>query len=353
MLLLRDINKGIPLTMQFIKDIFPLVDSELARWNEHLADCPDPQLKKQGLLSIAHKRFHALGGSFYALYSREYQHELVRFITALQTISDYLDNLCDRVGIYDEKTFRTLHYAMLDAVCPKASIRDYYRYYPHTHDGGYLETLVKCCQDALENIPAYPLVQGEVVRFVKLYCDLQVYKHVAEEMRVSLLKSWFEGENRTPGLLWWEFAAACGSTLGVFSLTAAACQNLDPTEARCLKRGYFPWICGLHILLDYYIDQEEDAREGDLNFVSFYNSRERTLRRLHFFLEKSRLAAKKLPRHPFHQTAVHGLLAMYLSDEKVVRQGLQSQAKILVSSGGFQARALYRLCGWLRKKYVL
>lgn len=33
-----------------------------------------------------------------------------------------------------------------------------------------------------------------------------------------------------------------------------------------IKAGYFPYIQGLHILLDYLIDQEEDKAGGDLNF---------------------------------------------------------------------------------------
>lgn len=40
----------------------------------------------------------------------------VKFIVAFQTISDYLDNLCDRVEVNDEQAFRQLHLAITDAL---------------------------------------------------------------------------------------------------------------------------------------------------------------------------------------------------------------------------------------------
>jgi len=43
-------------------------------------------------------------------------------------------------------------------------------------------------------------------------------------------------------------------------------QNLSD-ELTQVKNSYFPWVQGLHILLDYLIDQEEDRINGDLNFV--------------------------------------------------------------------------------------
>lgn len=39
-----------------------------------------------------------------------------------------------------------------------------------------------------------------------------------------------------------------------------------------VKNSYLPWVQGLHILLDYSIDREEDSIGGDLNFCNYYNS---------------------------------------------------------------------------------
>jgi tetraprenyl-beta-curcumene synthase len=47
-------------------------------------------------------------------------------VVALQTISDYLDNLCDRRGSPTGR-FRQLHLAMTDALDPAGETHDYYR----------------------------------------------------------------------------------------------------------------------------------------------------------------------------------------------------------------------------------
>ena len=107
------------------------------------------QLLQQASASLSRKRFHAQGGSFYALYNfnPRYYKKLVSLIVALQTISDYLDNLCDRGGIYNEAAFRCLHRAMTAALT-RGPIKglDYYRFYPVKNDGGYLEALVAECR---------------------------------------------------------------------------------------------------------------------------------------------------------------------------------------------------------------
>lgn len=338
-----------------VKTVFPMVDHELARWKDVAASSPDPELREQGLASIHQKRFHALGGSFYALYPENKNRKaLVKFITAYQTISDYLDNLCDRAGVLDEKAFRQLHESMLVALKPFAPQKDYYLYYPHKEDGGYLEELVRCCQQFLETVPSYPLVMPDVLALASLYGDLQVYKHLQPERRVFLLSKWHKKKGVGFPLFWWEFAAASGSTLGIFSLVAAASsEKMTSKDAGILKAGYFPWISGLHILLDYYIDQEEDMTEGDLNFVHFYASPITRMQRIKLFLDRSLEEAERLPHPSFHRMAIQGLLAMYLSDDKIKDQGLQKEARLLLHQGGLETKVLHALCHLLRANGVL
>jgi len=351
LLLLPKNRGGAALAWEFLRRIFPLVDAELKGWQGQAALSPDGELKNQALQSLRHKRFHALGGSFYALYGGE-ERGLVRFITAYQTISDYLDNLCDRAGVLDGESFRRLHRAMLDALTPGEPCRDYYRYYPRRDDGGYLKALVGCCRDFLKALPAYPRVQEEALELASLYCDLQVYKHLEPEQRVPRLAAWHAKKCPHPGLSWWEFGAASGSTLGVFALVAAVAGGAAESGG-ALMSGYFPHICGLHILLDYYIDQAEDQREGDLNFVSQYGGGKERRERLLFFTDKALAAADRLPSPAFHRLAVQGLLALYLSDPKVEEQGLGEEAGLLLKRGGLQARALHSVSRGLRRRRLL
>jgi tetraprenyl-beta-curcumene synthase len=301
------------------RHVFPLTRQELRRWRDHAASIPDPELRKQALASISAKRFHADGGSVYAAAVLPKAKELVKLIVALQTISDYLDNLCDRSTSLDADDFRLLHQSMIDAVTPGNPLRDYYRLRAEREDGGYLHALVSVCQKAVSGLPSYRLVHPYVLKWVQLYGELQTYKHVRMEDREPLLLTWWDKHRACyPALSWWEFAAATGSTLGMFVLFLAALEeDLSEREVARLADAYFPWVCGLHILLDYFIDQEEDREGGDLNFVAYYPSSAEAYRRIDYFVRQAVEAVKPLPHHTFHEMVVHGLLGLYLSDPKV------------------------------------
>jgi tetraprenyl-beta-curcumene synthase len=335
-----------------VRAVLPAVDRELAMWQRRAQAIPHPELRKQALASLTQKRFHCQGGAVFAAAAGPYRQELLRFIVALQTISDYLDNLCDRAGTTDDQAFRGLHAAMLAAVQPVEEAADpqadYYATYPFQGDGGYLAGLVAACCRALSALPSYGQVQAQVERLVKFYCDLQVYKHMAVAERGSMLRSWFAGEGREHrDLLWQEFAAACGSTLGVFALANEAAQHAAP-DARALLELYFPWVCGLHILLDYFIDLAEDMQGGDLNFVTYYPDLDTAVDRMIWLYEEAGQRLRQQRDIGLHRVVLHGLPALYLSDGKVREQRLEAQARRLLSTGGAVTGCLHLLCCMLR-----
>lgn len=340
---------------KFVTQVFPAVDTELDHWRAKAAAGTHRELVRQAQASIRHKRFHAQGGSVYALAYGGFNRDLVRLIVALQTISDYLDNLCDRAGCLDQKAFRRLHESMLVAVDPSRKPVDFYDHYPYHADGGYLDALVAQCRQVLQTLPSYDTVRADVIRLVSLYSDLQVYKHTYLADREPLLTAWFEQYRRShPDLYWWEFAAATGSTLGMFALFAAASRPLlTAREVKQISEAYFPWVAGLHILLDYFIDQEEDRKGGDLNFISYYRDARQCRDRLLLFVRRSLESVSGLPRPYFHRTVVKGLLALYLSDPKVRRQGLDWVARDLINASGYDTRVLYRTCRLLRRARII
>lgn len=322
--------------------------AELERWTRRAAAVPNPELRRQALASLRHKRFHAEGGSVFAAAAPGPQAaaDLVALIVALQTVSDYLDNLCDRSVSRDAADFRLLHRAMADAVTPDAPTADYYALHPNRDDGGYLAALVAECRRRLVRLPGHTAARPHAARLVGLYNDLQVYKHGDPSGREAALLEWFgrhRGEH--PGLRWWEFAAAGGSTLGLFALFLAATDPaLDDAAAGDVAAAYFPWVCGLHILLDYLIDQEEDRMSGDLNLAAPYPDLDRAGERLALFLRNARQAVRRLPDAAFHELVVDGLPALYLSDPKVRRQGLGALARRLLRAGGPASLLLYCYC---------
>lgn len=343
------------LIYQFVAHVFPIVKQELIEWQRIAEQSPDSCLRQQASESIRLKAFHCQGGSIYALYPGVDRVEAVRFIVAYQTMSDYLDNLVDSLEVQDELAFSQLHLAMQEALNPNAKRSDYYLYYPYREDGGYLERLVTTCQESLKKLPSYNRVQAEAIKLAKLYSHLQTYKHLALEERETKMLNWINPYlTDYHGITAWEFAAATGSTLGIFCLYAVASDpRLTEREGQKIKLTYFPWICGIHILLDYFIDLREDRETKQLNFVAYYENTQVIYERLHLFVKKSLNQTNQLNHPKFHRAVVQGLLAMYLSDEKSKDRDIRSVTKQLLGDSGIGVNLLYRLCRQLRKMKVL
>jgi tetraprenyl-beta-curcumene synthase len=338
---------------QVYKYVLPDVRKELTGWKQHAASIPDRELREQALASIATKQFHCEGGAIYAAANAAYRPILIQLIVALQTISDYLDNLCDRSTSLDPNDFRLLHQSMLDAIDPSEPIRDYYTHRAECEDGGYLQALVRTCQKAIQQLPAYPCVQPYVEELVGLYADLQVYKHIRIDLRENELIAWRDRNGTlSPHLHWNEFAAATGSTLGMFMLfLAASMKDLTPDDALLIRNSYFPHVCGLHIMLDYLIDQEEDRHGGDLNFCTYYPDQETLLSRIGLIVECAREDVGRLPDAGFHRLIIEGLLALYLSDPKVRNQrDVRLVARKLMRNSPWTRLFFYMNSMWIRTR---
>jgi tetraprenyl-beta-curcumene synthase len=151
-------------------------------------------------------------------------------------------------------------------------------------------------------------------------------------------------------ILFWEFSAAAGSTLGIFILLAEANRPvLSQKDMLSVFSAYFPWICGLHILLDYLIDREEDQREGDLNFTFYYADSDEMLCRLKLFIRQAFIQADTTVHPAFTKTVINGLLAMYLSDPKAMKPETKSITADLLAECGPYAKFLHTICLLLRK----
>lgn len=322
------------------RKVFPSVHQELAYWKNRAGQIPDPELRSQALASIEHKTFHCEGGSIMALTANERYAEVIRFIVAYQTISDYLDNLCDRSTSLDPEDFSALHEAMKDALMideKQQTAGDYYRFRNEHEDGQYLYDLAATCREVLSRCSHYEEIKEYLWELVSYYCDLQVHKHVITEQRVPRLRNWFnKNKESIPEMSWYEFSACSGSTLGIFCLVSYAFRDDFVQEhAEHIRNGYFPYIQGLHILLDYFIDQEEDRQGGDLNFCFYYKNEQELFQRLQHFVKEADRHTKQLPHKRFHQLINRGLLGLYLSDEKVRKQqNIRKLAKEILKTAG-------------------
>ena len=326
------------------KNVFPLVHQELDYWKNFASRIPNPELRKQALMSIDTKTFHCEGGAILALLSEKNIKPIIEFIVAYQTISDYLDNLCDRSTSLDPKDFEALHESMIDAVTCQKSEQQYYRFRDEQEDGGYLNALVEKCHQSLRQSQYYSDIKDYLIQLADYYCKLQIHKHVKMDERVPRLTNWFENyQADLPDLEWYEFSACAGSTLGIFCLVSYSFnEKISKDLFDQVYNSYFPYVQGLHILLDYVIDQKEDEDGGDLNFCSYYPSKDVMLNRIEYFSTKSDESLKNLRDYRFHRMIYQGLLGIYLADKKMA--GPDEMKKIrrgIVKNGGFTSFFFY------------
>ena len=333
---------------QTYRKIIPMANRALHTWRTLAEKIPDIELKKQALASIHDKDFHCHGGAILSFLAKENQPDCLQFIVAYQTISDYLDNLCDRSTSLDPEDFAALHESLQHALRPEIDVTqiNYYRLRDEQDDGGYLQQLVIACQNELRKTKHYSKIKEKLEALALVYCELQIYKHICVTKREARLTQWFDDYQAThaiPPLEWYEFSACAGSTLGIFTLVSYAFNDaLSMQKIEEIEKGYFPYTQGLHILLDYFIDQEEDRLEGDLNFCAYYPSEEQMTKRLLHFIDKSNEYIVGIPNAKFHRMISHGLLGIYLSNPKArSNKEIRKLSKQFIKHAGGTAKFFY------------
>lgn len=324
-------------TARFVGRVIPRATRALAAIRRRAEAIPDVALREQALASIDEKAYHVQGGCILATFMPPARAQrYVTIVAALETIYDYLDNLCDRLPGVSAQAYATLHESLLDALDDTRTPGDPYRDGPSGDDGGYLRALVDEARAGLRALPNYAAVRTRLVEVALLYADLQVFKHGPSGAREDACNAWY-ARNRAafPGLAWWEFAAACGSSLPVFALIALATRDtLDPGEIDATLHAYFPGVSALHILLDYFIDQAEDAEHGELNFVACYGSSAETVKRLHRLVTSTLARVRTLAGAAQHRFLVQAMCVFYLTHPKVFEQRLDAESAAVLSALG-------------------
>jgi len=79
------------LLLKIYRDVLPRVRKYLKLWKNEAEKIPNPELRKQALLSMETKAFHCEGGSIYGLLAKEEIELTIRFIVAYQTIAAIIE----------------------------------------------------------------------------------------------------------------------------------------------------------------------------------------------------------------------------------------------------------------------
>lgn len=316
---------------EFLRRIVPKAERALAQIRRLAEGIPDDRLREQALNSIRSKAYHVAGGCILATFlATAAADHYVEIVAPLETIYDYLDNLCDRHPDVRVAAYPLLHRAIGDALDPGARPGGYYDLGPSGDDGDYLVTLVRRVQRSLRRLAGHDLLLPLFAEAASLYADMQTFVHLPAGEREEACMTWYARRGaRYGGLEWYEFAAAAGSQFQVYAPLFMLFD--DRREAIAAAFGaYFPAVSALHVLLDSFIDQQEDRDSGDLNFVALYSSRERFYERAIYLARCAVQLFSSLPNPRDHRFVLRTMTLFYLTHPKVYAQRLDEAARILL-----------------------
>jgi len=318
------------------------VSHEIQAWQARALLIPDTPIREDALESIERKRENADGAALFWILPRRRNYDLLRLLVAYQMIWDFLDSVSERGACAGTANGRQLHRALVEALDPSMPISDYYRFHPWSGDGGYLRRLVETCRECCAVLPSYGLVRPLVVREASR-AQVQALNHDTDPAgRDGALKRWaadeFAGERRVS---WFELSSAASASLAVHAFLAMAAQPAcTERDVRRACDAYFPWISGVATMLDSYVDQAEDEREGNHRYVAHYGSGALARERLRTLVTRSVTEARGLRHGHRHALIAACMVAMYLSKESARAPGLREGTTSLVRAGGSLTRLL-------------
>ncbi len=320
----------------YLTTVVPLVRGEVAHARAAAREIPNERLRLAALASLE-KRGNIEGAALFAtLAARDSRRDSARALARFQALYNYVDALSELPCPDAQANARQSHQALLVALEPGATHPDYYQHSRAREDGGYLQTLVERCWDALAALPSFPIVAVRARRAAARIVEFQALNlaeidggHAALERRAR------DACAAQPELQWWEAAAAAGSSLAVHVLIAAAARpELDEHTARELELAYFPRVGALHSLLDSLADRLEDAGEGRRSLLDYYGSPLHAASRLEGLAVAARAAVESLPDAHTHRMILTGMCSYYLSAEACRTPEGEQVAKALTAVFG-------------------
>lgn len=318
--------------VSFLRNIVPHARLELDGIRSLARSIPDDALRVEALASIESKAYHVAGGCVLATFlSRTKARAYVEIVAPLESIYDYLDNLCDRHPSVPQAAYPVLHQAIADALDPSATPRDYYALGPSGCDNGYLHRLVTRVQRSLSRIEGHEALLPVFREATQLYAEMQTYKHYPPGDRERACRDWFAARknDRVADLEWYEFACAAGSQFQVYApLYEVFAGRADAVEAA--YEAHFPAVAALHVLLDSFIDQAEDRDHAELNFAAAYPTPAALRERAGYLAALAGRRFAALPDRRPHAFVLRVMSLFYLTHPKVYAQSLNREAESLL-----------------------
>ncbi|HEY4451335.1 MAG TPA: DUF2600 family protein [Solirubrobacteraceae bacterium] len=301
--------------LRYLVLVLPVARAEQARWHDRAAAIPDPELRRTAYESLA-KCGNIEGAALFAVLAPAARRAgAIRALVAFQSAYNYLDALSEQPSEDPAGNADQLHQALLAALHRDAEHGDYYAHNPRYEDGGYLVAMLDACRDALAELPSFSALAVTARVAAARIVDFQTVNLTERDGGHGAMRRWaHEATPPRSGLLWWETAAAAGSSLSVHALIAAAATpGLHAADARLIDAVYFPCAGALHSLLDSLVDRDEDHSGGRACLLDHYDSALYAAARLGTLARRSVQAAAALERPAHHRVIVTAMCSYYLS----------------------------------------
>ena len=164
---------------------------------------------------------------------------------------------------------------------------------------------------------------------------VQAINHAGTSAQIPhALQAWVAREYlHTPGVAWFEFAAAAGANIAIYALFALAAESRC-SDARIINtyRAYFPWAGALATMLDAFVDQFDDHAHGEHNYLTYYQSPRHATEQIARLVRRCLTETHSLANAERHTLVIASMVAMYLSRDSA-RTALLSEAAAHISSG--------------------
>jgi tetraprenyl-beta-curcumene synthase len=330
------------------------VAREEHRWRTLAANIPDQPIREDALSALRHKRGQTDGAALFSTLPRARNPSLLRLLVAYQIIWDFLDSVSERGAGAGQANGRQLHLALIDALDPARPISDYYRHNPRREDGGYLNTLVNVCRECCARLPSYERVRDLVVEEAKRAQVLAINHDPDPSRRDTMLEEWAGREFPRGGeASWFELSGASSAGLSIFALLALASEPAcSESEITRTRRAYFPWVSSLAAMLDSYVDQTEDAANGDHSYIAHYPTPALARRHVCLMVRRCLDDVRSLECSEKHILIVTSMVAMYLSKDSALTPAMRASTNRIRDSGGSLTRLLLPILRLWRTAYA-
>jgi tetraprenyl-beta-curcumene synthase len=326
---------------------------ELGIWRSRAMLIPDKTIREDALSALGRKRGNTDGAALFWVIPDVRNPPLLKLLVTYQIMWDFLDTVSETGAAAGQANGRQLHLALVDAVDRERPISDYYRLHPWDDDGDYLRSLVKRCRALSVGLPSFESVRPLLIR--EAYrANVQAINHDLDPARRErALRGWVTHEYDRSDVHWFELAAGAGAGLSIYALFALAVQPCcTETEIYKVYNAYFPWASAVATMLDSYVDQVEDAANGDHIYIEHYQSPSSAHAAIGRLIKRSLREVGGLSNGERHLLLIASMVTMYLSKNSARAPAKRGSTSELVRAGGSLTRALLPVLRLWRTAYA-